>query len=88
MKPLPCHICKSEPTLLKEPYTKDGKEKCEYSLECPLCRDKRGNKNGTYRFLSKATAVKRWNTMVTMYKGETLEDVWPAWLKKKHNRYK
>jgi len=89
MKILKCHICKSVPLIIKEPYvTVDGKKKCEYSLECPLCRDTRGNKNGTFRFGSKVTAIKRWNDMVSRNKGETIENCWPMWLKKKLNRYK
>lgn len=89
MNILKCHICKSEATVQKRPYvSQDGKDKCEYWLECPLCRDGKRRKHRTFCYSSKATAVKKWNEMVKRNKGETLESVWPLWLKKKHNRYK
>jgi hypothetical protein len=75
--------------VVKHHYTTTtGKQKTEYHLECPLCRDKKGRKNQTYFYGTKITAVKHWNDMVIRNKSETIELVWPTWLKKKLNRYK
>lgn len=84
-----CHICKSKPLIIKHSYGTEERKKFKYKLECPLCRDKKGRKNGTKFYTSKTLAVKHWNDMVELYKGEEkLEQIWPLWLKKKHNRYK